>query len=630
MLEKPLYNMKYRSDIDGLRGIAILCVLLFHFDAPQLGGGFVGVDIFFVISGYLITRILSTEIHSGEFSIRRFYERRVRRILPALFVTLGLSAVASFLLLSPRHFLGFGRSLLAATFSVSNAYFWSQAGYFDAEAIFKPLLHTWSLGVEEQFYLFWPFLAMLFVRRQKPALIVLAVAATSLLWSYPYLDKPATAFYLVPFRVFEFCIGAIVLWLPPFARCAQVLRALMAAAGLVAIGYSAVAYSAATPFPFHAALLPCIGGAALIHAERAGAARLLTLPPLVFVGKISYSLYLVHWPLVVLYKYWKFDPVSPLELGLLMLVCFGLALAMYRYVERPFRAGADCRVGSRQLLVFLLSALVLLSGFGLLASREKLEKYRPSPALSADLKHLVTLPLCVGNVGLCDGAQTGQDMVLIGDSHSNATGFYGPFAVNGHRVIKAYSGLPACFPVYDNTLSCGGEMNRRIEEVLGSGAKAIILASNWSVYTHQFSEALLLDKLERTMAMFRRAGIQVYVWGSMPFHMRDPASCFERPFNRDCPARMRPEDFEGQKRFNAVLKNVVQRNGGRYFDMFDILCDDLGCDVGIERLSLYGDRYHIHPQHFMGYLMAKRGVATSLDDLFVASRNAENKAIGAR
>lgn len=613
------YDMKYRSDIDGLRGIAILCVLLYHFDVPQLPGGFVGVDIFFVISGYLITGIIATEIRSGKFSLWKFYERRVRRILPAFFVTLGLSALASFLLLSPRHFLSFGESLLAATYSFSNIYFWYQVGYFDAEAIFKPLLHTWSLGVEEQFYLFWPFLMILFFRSQKPVLAVAAIAIASLISSYLFLERTATAFYLVPFRVFEFCIGAMVLWLPPSRQHTQSLRVFLAAAGFAAIGYSAAAYSAATRFPFHEALMPCIGAAALIYAQRSGVAQLLTLSPLVFIGKISYSLYLVHWPLVILYKYWKFAPVTPWELGLLLLICFGISFVMYRYVERPFRLGADCFIGGRQLLVILAVSFVVLSAFGLLAAKQKLEKFRPTPGISESLKQLINLPQCVENVGLCNEVQVGHDIALIGDSHANATTFYGPFAVNGRMAIKAYEGLPACFPIYNNALPCEEAMNQRIDEIIGSGVKAVILAANWNVNTHQYKEARLLDKIEETIAMFQQAHIQVYVWGSMPFHARDPASCYERPFNRDCPSRMRPENYEDQKRFNSVLRDLVLRNHARYFDMFDAMCDEFGCDVGIEKLSLYGDRYHIYPRHLMGYLMAKRkmGKAISLDDLFV-------------
>jgi len=220
----------YQPHIDGLRAIAVLSVLIFHLNESWLPGGFVGVDIFFVISGYLITKLIIREIdQSGGFSFKGFYVRRVRRLFPAMAATFALSLVAAYFILSPAHVIEFAKSLISAIFSVSNIYFWNTAGYFDSDSSFKPLLHTWSLAVEEQFYLIWPLLLFLIYRCLGKAALIVAVIAISLLslalnlavfenraeimtwWNASFdreLDLDATAFYLLPFRVFELGIGA--------------------------------------------------------------------------------------------------------------------------------------------------------------------------------------------------------------------------------------------------------------------------------------------------------------------------------------------------------------------------------------------------------------------------------------
>lgn len=333
--------MKYRADIDGLRAVAVLAVVLFHADLALFSGGFVGVDVFFVISGYLITGIIAGEIRSGRFSLARFYERRIRRIFPALFVMLACSTAAALLLFMPRELKDYSQSLAAAALSLSNVLFWSEAGYFDAPAELKPLLHTWSLAVEEQFYLLLPLLLMLGARllRSRWLPLLLPVAAGSFLISlWQVGNTPSAAFFLPPARAWELLLGSLLaLGLARPVRH-EAAREGLAALGLAAILWSVFGFDAQTPFPGAAALLPCLGAALIIHTGgRTRVGRLLSSRPAVFIGLISYSLYLWHWPVLVFARYYAIDPLNPAQLAGVLLLSLALSVASWRFIERPFR-----------------------------------------------------------------------------------------------------------------------------------------------------------------------------------------------------------------------------------------------------------------------------------------------------
>src|SRR5258708_7906370 len=295
----------YRADIDGLRAVAVLLVFAYHLGTARVRGGFVGVDVFFVISGYLIGSIILSEIDSGKFSLLSFYERRVRRILPALFVALAVCAVLAYKFFLPAELDEFAKSFLAATFSFSNVFFYHQAGYFEGPAAMKPLLHTWSLAVEEQFYIFLP-LFLLAVRRYSLAVrrnIVMAVTICSFIISaWGAFKNPDATFYLAHTRAWELLLGTLLAldFIPHFSG--RSWRNFLSAAGLTMILASAVLYEKTTPFPGLAAAVPCFGAALIIAAGRDGSSFVgtaLSLRPVVFIGMISYSLYLWHWPLIV-------------------------------------------------------------------------------------------------------------------------------------------------------------------------------------------------------------------------------------------------------------------------------------------------------------------------------------------
>lgn len=340
----------YRPEVDGLRAVAVLIVLFFHAGVPGFRGGFVGVDVFFVISGYLITRLILGELDGDRFTFARFYGRRARRLFPAMFATLAATFVASLFILSPLHLEELSLSLVHTLFSLSNVLFWSLSGYFDIGSELKPLLHTWSLGVEEQFYLVWPisvFLAFRFRRRRGVLALVGIVGLASLVAAEIAAGRaPDAAFFLTPFRMCELALGGLCLWLEG-STANRIWRDLLTLLGLALIGYATIAFGAGHRFPGLAAMVPC-GGAALVIVAGRGrlAGALLANRLAVGIGLISYSLYLVHWPLFVLARYGRTGESTPIERATLVATAIGLATAMYFLVEQPFRRK---RPGHRRL-----------------------------------------------------------------------------------------------------------------------------------------------------------------------------------------------------------------------------------------------------------------------------------------
>ena len=304
-------------------------------------GGFVGVDVFFVISGFLITRLILGELQRGEFSLARFYERRARRLFPALSVTIAGCMVGGMVLFSPQHFERLGAAAATTMVDGSNVYFWMESGYFDVDAAVKPLLHAWSLCVEEQFYLVWP--VFLLLLRRRPVWIqivtIAAAGAGSLAAAEAMLSVDAAAsFYLTPFRVGEFAIGALMQWVVGRQPGNRLWLEPLVPVGLALIAYPVLTYTPETPFPGVSALVPCAGTALLLYSGHARFGGLvLRNGPTVALGLVSYSWYLIHWPMFVFYRYYKFAELESRESWMIVAASLAVAFVMYRFVERPFR-----------------------------------------------------------------------------------------------------------------------------------------------------------------------------------------------------------------------------------------------------------------------------------------------------
>jgi peptidoglycan/LPS O-acetylase OafA/YrhL len=343
-------SLNYRADIDGLRAVAVTSVVLFHaFPGSILSGGFTGVDVFFVISGYLITRIIAGEMSRNSFSLLGFYERRIKRIIPALVVVLLASLAVGWFVLQPGDYRSMAQSAIYAILSFSNVFFLNHTGYFDAAAHTMPLLHTWSLGVEEQFYIIWPaLLAGTFwvSRRIKRSILwlLLPFAGLTLFYSVWLTGSDSkAAFYLSTSRTYELLIGALVaVGIVPQALLRRPLvahSASLVGAGLIICGF--LVLDAGRPFPGLNGLLPTIGAALVISGglETPGMInRFLALPPFAFLGKISYSLYLWHWPVLVFFAHYAANSPTAQESVALIVLSVILATLSYRLIERPARA----------------------------------------------------------------------------------------------------------------------------------------------------------------------------------------------------------------------------------------------------------------------------------------------------
>ncbi len=379
--------MRYRSEIDGLRAVAVVPVILFHAGFGLFAGGYVGVDVFFVISGYLITSIIIGEMAEGRFSLARFYERRARRILPALFFVVLCCLPAAWFLLPPSDLREFAQGVFAtATFS-ANILFWQRSGYFDTDAEMNPLLHMWSLAVEEQFYILFPLLLMA-TWRLGPRVVLATLAAlfaVSLgLAQWTVQDSPSAAFYLLHTRAWELLIGAFAafylqkntLATPPWAN------ELLSAAGLAAIVFAIFAFDGATPFPSLYALVPTLGTVLVILFAAPGTLvhRVLSVPGVVTVGLLSYSLYLWHQPLLVFFRFLR-EPGVP-EIAALVALAFLLSLFTFRFVERPARTLPLATPG---ILAGSAAALTGLAAIGLVGHQSHGFPTRFDPRIVAAL-----------------------------------------------------------------------------------------------------------------------------------------------------------------------------------------------------------------------------------------------------
>ena len=342
--------MKYRSEIDGLRAVAVIPVILLHAGFEYFSGGFVGVDVFFVISGYLITTIILSEKEQGTFSLINFYERRARRILPALFLVMLVSLPFAWLWLIPSDMEDFCKSLISVSFFASNIQFFSESGYWDTASGLKPLLHTWSLAIEEQYYVLFPLFLMLMWRYRKRWILgsFMVIAAISLVTAqWGAYNEPDATFYLLPTRGWEFAIGAGIAFY--FLYRKQAIRTLLShklldealgLLGLLMIGYAVFVFDESTPFPSLYTLVPTIGAGLIIlfSSSQTMAGRLLSTKPLVAVGLISYSAYLWHQPLFAFTRHRSLTEPSEITFAIMAFLSFPLAYLSWRYVEKPFRA----------------------------------------------------------------------------------------------------------------------------------------------------------------------------------------------------------------------------------------------------------------------------------------------------
>lgn len=504
----------------------MLTVVLYHYGIAPFTGGFIGVDVFFVISGYLITKNLFTDLSGDRFSLVRFYDRRFRRILPALLVVLVASVAAGYLLLLPGDFARLGESGMFAAFGFSNFYFLWSSGYFDPAAEMQPLLHTWSLAVEEQFYLFWPLIMWCVWRLRKSAVFLLAVLAVIALASFVAsvywveTDQPV-AFFMLHTRAWELAAGAALVFAKPIAS--RALGEGMGWVGLALIFYAAVQLTAETAFPGWNALYPCVGAALLVWPKGVTTSphRLLSLRPAVFVGLISYSLYLWHWPVLVFFRHYA-NAAMPTLTEAIVLIALSIAAAwMSLYlVERPVRQmrlqlwtpGRTIIAGAVSMAVTATIASYPYLGNGLPGRLDEqarhyaaFDPYKREHEYSGCSVRAVpadgSLPDCLTRKG-------GEPRLLIlGDSY--ATQLALPVYQSADNATLITIGNNGCRPVLDSVgrRQCTELMARAFDTYLSEGNfDAVILAARWRNGND-------IRKLRKTLTEILRRTDHVYVIG---------------------------------------------------------------------------------------------------------------------
>lgn len=522
----------FRSDIEGLRAVAALSILLFHIDPDWPTGGFVGVDLFFVISGYLITSSICRDVAEGGFSLAAFYARRIRRLYPALLVTIAATMIGAFFFLFPRELLATAKGAIATVFYVSNFYFAAQVDYFSEDKV-RPLLHTWSLAVEEQFYLVYPLFLLALLRRGRPigrfGLIgpLLGLTAASLaLAEYMMRTEPSWAFYISPTRFWELAIGGLTAALPPLAW-SRGMREAASLAGSAAIAGALLFFTDATPVPGLPTLLPVLGMAVLIKTGEAPtmATRLLSIGPARFVGRISYALYLVHWPLIVLLKANDLDVPS----REMKVVAFGgsilLAWLLNVLVEQPTRRipirGNLHRIfalggGGTAALTAMAAVVLFAGGF---RDRVNARSREMIAYLDYDAGREFRSGRCLMNakteregaqfdsVACVDSISRGSPRILLlGDSH--AAQYYEALRTSFPGIHLAQVTATGCRPLLHPTGSdrCVLLMQQTFRHLIGNGFfDTIILAGRW--------HAQDLADLRQTAAFLGSHASQVYVLG---------------------------------------------------------------------------------------------------------------------
>lgn len=643
---------EYRADVDGLRAVAIIPVVAFHVGLPFFGGGFVGVDVFFVISGFLITGLLCNQLdRNGHIAFLDFYARRARRLFPALAVVcLATLLIGVWLLLPFGEQQELAWTAIATSLFSSNFYFWAHSGYFDGPAEQNPLLNMWTLSVEEQFYWVWPFLLVVIWRladfckasaRQQTGLLVatLVVVLVVSLASSVFLTNHSqpTAFYMMPVRAWEFALGGIVARMPLPRWNGRAIQGYAISAlglvGLVMIAWAVATYSRTTPFPGSAAMLPALGAALVIYssgsATRSPIRKLLAMRGTVAVGLVSYSWYLWHWPLIAMARAYDYGLHDLARDSSLAVVALGLAFLTYRFIENPLRrARSGVFSSTRGALIagLCLLLLIALSAAGLgVWSKLAARSYGNGATIYAAMRdHQIMAPECSSELeGVFRGTLlpvekctfgASQIRVLVwGDSYADQ---YGPLL---ERLGRKYSlgfiqrllgGCPPTLGIVPLRFgiphpNCA-EFNNQVQSELSSyrsmGMDSVILSANWLAQDPLVSSASKSaeDPVARfefglglTLDALQSHGFKVLLIAPSPEFPLPVPFCLARRSADEC--KVSRIDFERRRTrvMDVIRKVIIGRSNVKMFDPVQSLCNDDYCPPIVNGVIAYRDTGHI-------------------------------------
>jgi len=621
-------GLKYRADIDGLRAVAVLSVLAFHVGLSRFRGGFVGVDVFFVISGYLISSIIFAEINASRFTIVGFYERRIRRIFPALFAMLAVSSVVAVIYLLPAELVDYAKSMLAATGSASNVYFWQHSGYFDSLTS-KPLLHTWSLAVEEQFYISFP-LFLLIVRRFFPQRLRTAVVLlffSSLVTSIVVVSwNQDTAFYMPYTRAWELLLGTMLsLRIFPGLKSAW-LRNLATLLGIGMITWSVLSYSPDTLFPGLSALVPCVGSALIIWAGEAGSSivgAVLSWRPTVFIGLISYSLYLWHWPVIMFRQTGMLIGISAIKWGrhstllsshrfdMLVEVSLSLLIATlsWKLIECPFRTGRlrlsgrplfACACGVMAILLASASWMVLSGGFkgrfpvkalqvaSAIDAKEERRSMRTGTCFITTEEHFEQY-----NYDTClREDKSKKNYLLVGDSHSAMLWSALASALQHSNIMQASTAAcePTLVPLGSD--NCRKMMAYIFQHYLPTHPiQGVFVAGRW--------ERKNLGSLTELIWWAKQHQLPVIVFGPVPEYDAPLPRLLAYSIAWTKPGLPSQHLDAGSKLLDAEMQRIAESTWHvPYISLYREICGAAGCVEyadAAHRIPLMGDDNHLSP-----------------------------------
>ncbi|HDF2343807.1 TPA: acyltransferase [Morganella morganii] len=623
----------YRGDIDGLRAVAVLGVILFH-AGIGFSGGFVGVDVFFVISGFLITKNIAQQLKNNKFSFISFYARRALRLLPALFFTFILCVIFGAIIFSPTQLSDFADSLIYSSLSISNIFFWLNTDYFSASAMTKPLLHTWSLSVEEQFYFAWPLLMVMSYRISNVSgikilifsILTLGIVASQLAVSH----FPAAAYFLTPFRAFEFAFGGIVSLYSFNGKIYEHMRKYLFFIGIALILVPMITYTESVPFPGLMAIPPCLGAAIIISfGNNSRYSLLLDNKPMRFIGLISYSLYLIHWPVIVFYTYYISRELNYFDKINVILLTLIISLFTYYFIEKKFRFH---NISLNKLnLIFIYMSFLAISIFTIVIGKNiidndgwvwRIDKKYNTLAKDASRYQYEQY----GGHGYGFGAILGDknkettDAIMAGDSYANqyASGLDKLFKENGKRVDTLF--VHGCMISRDSVRApgtgsndkCDGQYQRLLEKLKGNNTP-LIISHSWDT-----SIKVLNDRASGKRISFKnndeyytyvieqlhilRQSIgnrKLIIIGSLPRvgDQNGVVSCITRPeiSIAHCTEKLTVKESEATSfKFNEELKKAVSTWGDTiYIDPYPLFCHNGICDSIINNKIYYSDGGHL-------------------------------------
>lgn len=629
-MSAPHTGTAYRPDIDGLRAVAVLLVVVFHAAPDAMPGGFIGVDLFFVISGFLITSIIATELQGERFTLRDFYIRRIRRIFPALALVLSACLLAGWWLLLADEYAQLGKHVAAGAGFVSNLALWHEAGYFDQDAMAKPLLHLWSLGVEEQFYIVWP-LALWLIWRccWHPCWSLGALLAASFLFNLLTLRHDASGAYYLPWnRFWELVVGGLLAMHQrhragadsPKSTAYRGLPHAMSVMGAVAIGAGLAFITDESRFPGWWALLPVAGGVLLIASgPQALVNRGLSWRPMVWIGLISYPLYLWHWPLLsfahILHGQ---TPPASIRLGAVVLALL-MSWLTYSLVERPLR------VSQRQhhTVALLAGGVALLGAMGLLVWLQgglpSRAHARVLPAYAGDTYHHAIFNQMSGAYHVCQPpvlaahadrweghvrcmqthADRDVEVALVGDSHAEHL-FLGLAEQFPQRNLAYYLKVGAAFEGNPDFAEIFAHVER------SPSIRHVVFTMSWQRRFGRVPKGSTLEiEILKVARRFMAKGKQVYITTDVPHFAFDPNRCLlQRPMaiamasGNQCSANL-----PVHPNIDHALRSLVQQEPGiRLIDTYRHLCNGTSCSMVRGNELLYRDRTHLNVlgSRFMG------------------------------